>query len=161
MSSNPDTITTRRPNPTPEGEALYKLMVLIPPLYHRMRAINGRRVRVSIRSDGMWELLRNLQLNGPRTVPQIARARGVARQRIPKIVEEPYAADLVLFRDNSDHKRSRIVVLTWEGSNAFERIDKELRDAAQEIGDAFDICDLDAALRVLFDLRKNLQPRAR
>tara|TARA_E500000331_G_scaffold126373_1_gene124015 strand:- start:1033 stop:1188 length:156 start_codon:yes stop_codon:yes gene_type:complete len=51
--------------------------------------------------------------------------------------------------------------LTWEGSNAFERIDKELRDAAQEIWDAFDIYDLDAALRVLFDLRKNLQPRAR
>ena len=105
--------------------------------------------------------LRSLQLDGPRTVPQIARARGVARQRIQKIVDEPYAADLVLFRDNWDHKRSRIVVLTWEGSNAFERIDKELRDAAQEIWDAFDICDLDAALRVLFDNRKNLQPRAR
>lgn len=78
-----------------------------------------------------------------------------------KIVDEAHAADLVLFRDNPDHKRSRIVVLTREGSNAFERIDKELRDAAQEIGDGFDIRDLDAALRVLFDLRENLQPRAR
>ena len=78
-----------------------------------------------------------------------------------KIVDEAHAADLVLFRDNPDHKRSRIVVLTREGPNAFERIDKELRDAAQEIGDAFDICDLDAALRVLFDLCENLQPRAR
>ena len=84
MSSNPDTMTTRRPDPTPEGEALYELMVLIPPLYHRMRAINGRRGRVSIWSDGMWGLLRSLQLDGPRTVPQIARARGVARQRIQK-----------------------------------------------------------------------------
>ena len=74
MSSNPDTMTTRRPDPTPEGEALYELMVLIPPLYHRMRAINGRRGRVSIWSDGMWGLLRSLQLDGPRTVPQIARA---------------------------------------------------------------------------------------
>tara|TARA_E500000331_G_scaffold2696_1_gene2815 strand:+ start:1163 stop:1303 length:141 start_codon:yes stop_codon:yes gene_type:complete len=36
-----------------------------------------------------------------------------------------------------------------------------LRDAAQKIGDDYDIRDLDAALRVLFDLRENLQPRAR
>ncbi len=33
MSSNPDTMKTRRPSPTPEGEALYEMMVLIPPLY--------------------------------------------------------------------------------------------------------------------------------
>ena len=50
--------------------------------------------------------------------------------------------------------------MTREGSNGFERIDKELRDAAQKIEDAYDIRDLDAALRVLFDLRENLQPRA-
>ena len=78
-------------------------MLLIPPLYHRMRAINGRRGRDSFRSDGTWELLRGLQLDGPRTLPQMAWARRVARQRIQKIVDEPYAADLVLFRDNSDH----------------------------------------------------------
>lgn len=161
MSSDPDTIPVRRPDPTPEGEALYELMVLIPPLYHRMRAINAGSGRASVWSDGMWGLLRNLQLDGPRTVPQIARARGVARQRIQKIVDEAHAAELVRFRDNPDHKRSRIVVLTREGSNAFERIDRELRDAAQEIGDAFDIRDLDAALRVLFDLRENLNPRTR
>lgn len=161
MDSNSNNMPMRRSDPTPEGEALYELMVLIPPLYHRMRAINARSGRVSVWSDGMWGLLRSLKLDGPRTVPQIARARGVARQRIQKIVDEAHAADLVRFRDNPDHKRSRIVALTKEGSSAFERIDKELRESAQEIGDAFDIRDLDAALRVLFDLRENLQPRAR
>ena len=96
----------------------------------------------------MWGLLSSLQLDGPRTVPQIALARGVARQRIhKKIVDEAHAADLVLFRDNPDHKRSRIVDLTRGGSNMSERIDKELRDAARKIGDAYDIRDLDAALR--------------
>ena len=84
MSSNPDTMTTRCPDPTPEGEALYELMVLIPPLSCRMRAINGLRGRLSIWSAGMWELLSSLQLDGPRTVPQIALARGVDRQRIHK-----------------------------------------------------------------------------
>lgn len=84
MSSNPDTMKTRRPSPTPEGEALYEMMVLIPPLYRRMRAINGRRGQLSIWSDVMWGLLSSLQLGGPRTVPQIALARGVARQRVHK-----------------------------------------------------------------------------
>ena len=84
MSSNPDTMKTRRPSPTPEGEALYEMMVLIPPLYRRMRAINGRRGQLSIWADDMWGLLSSLQLGGPRTVPQIALARGVARQRVHK-----------------------------------------------------------------------------
>ena len=162
MSSNPDTMKTRRPSPTPEGEALYEMMVLIPPLYRRMRAINGRRGQLSIWSDDIWGLLSSLQLGGPRTVPQIALARGVARQRVrKKIVGKAHAADLVLFRDNPNHKRSWIVDLTRGGSNAFERIDKELRDAAQKTGDDYDIRDLDAALRVLFGLRENLQLRAR
>jgi DNA-binding MarR family transcriptional regulator len=106
-------------------------------------------------------LLRSQQLDGPRTLPQIARARGMARQRIQKVAAAAHAADLVHFRDNSDHKQSWIVVLTREGLNTFERISRELHDAAQEIEGVFDIRHLDTALRVLLDLRENLQPRAR
>lgn len=147
--------------PTPEGEALYEVMIQIPRLYHLMRSINIRGEDLSSWTDGMWSLLRSLQLDGPRTVPQIARARGLSRQRIQKLVDEAQAAALVRLRTNPDHKKSRIVALTREGATLFEQIDKELRQTAEGISHTFDIRDLDAALRILFDLRESLEPRRR
>jgi hypothetical protein len=60
------------------------------------------------------------------TAAQPARARGVARQRIQNAADEAHAADLVHFRDNPNYRRSQIIVLMRDGSNAFEMIDKEL-----------------------------------
>ena len=112
-------------------------------------------------SSGIWTLLRSLKLDGPRTVPQIARARGLARQQIQKLVDDAAAEGLVRFRQNPDHKRSRIVALGRNGTATLERIDSAIREAAQEMAEGFDIRDLDSALRVLFDLQQSLDARRR
>lgn len=144
-------------DPTPEGEALYELLLQVPRLHRLLQSLtpnDGPRWTI-----GLWALLRSMKVDGPRTVPQIARARGLARQQIQKIVDDAEADGLVRFRQNPDHKRSRIVALTRDGTAAFERIDGAIRQAAQEMSDGFDIRDLDAALRVLFDLQESLDAR--
>ena len=146
-------------NPSPEGEALYELLVQVPRLNRLLQSLSAEEEpRWTI---GLWGLLRNIKIDGPRTVPQIARARRLARQQIQKLVDDAEAEGLVRFRQNPNHKRSRIVALTLDGTALFERIDGTIREAAQEMSEDFDIRDLDSALRVLFDLQQSLDARRR
>ena len=147
----------READPTPEGEALYELMVQLPRLYSQLQT-SARRGKGSANwGGGLWGLLRTLKLDGSRTVPQIARARDVARQRIQSLVDEAAAAGLVDLRENPDHRRSRIVVLTAKGGATFEALDTRIRHTAEGLAESMDIRDLDAALRVMFDLSERLR----
>lgn len=141
-------------DPTPEGEALYELLLQMPRLNRLVKSLilgDSPRWTMSI-----WGLLCNIKADGPRTVPQIARSRGLARQRVQKIVDEAEAAGLVHLRMNPDHKRSRIVALTGDGTATFERMDGEIRQSAQKFANVFDIRELDTTLRVLYDLQETL-----
>lgn len=150
-------------DPTPEGEALYELIVQLPRLNAQLQADarrgQGPATRSEGWSEGLWSLLRSLKLDGPRTVPQIARTRDVARQRVQSLADDAVAAGLAAFRDNPDHRRSRLLVLTPKGNAAFEAIDARLRAAAGDLAANMDVRDLDAALRVLFELSERLRRR--
>ena len=146
-------------DPTPEGGALYELPLKVPRLRRLLQSLSaGDETRWTI---GLLGILRSIKIDGPRTVPQISRARGLARQQIQKLVDDAEAEGLVRFRQNPYHKRSRIVALTRDGRATFERIDGTIREAAQEMAEGFDILDLGSALRVLFDLQQSLDARRR
>ena len=66
-------------DPTPEGEALYELMIQLPQLNTAIRLTPLQSDQKTQLSGVIWTLLRSLKLNGPRSVPQIARSRGLAR----------------------------------------------------------------------------------
>ena len=144
-------------NPTPEGEALYELMIQLPRLNAAIRSTPFLSEQDTKLSGGIWTLLRSLKLDGPRTVPQIARSRGLARQRIQVLVDEAIERGFVRLRVNPEHRRSRIVALTRDGAAAFEQHDAAARRLAEELSSNMDVRDLDAALRVLFDLSENLR----
>jgi DNA-binding MarR family transcriptional regulator len=67
---------------------------------------------ISIAGRGVLELL---WLNGPATVPTVARERGVSRQHVQQQVDMLLARDLVERQGNPAHKRSLIVALTDKG----------------------------------------------
>ena len=69
----------RTQDPTPEAEALYELMIQLPQLNTAIRLTPAQSDQKAQLSGGIWTLLRSLKLNGPRSVPQIARLRGLAR----------------------------------------------------------------------------------
>ncbi|MEC8776611.1 MAG: MarR family transcriptional regulator [Pseudomonadota bacterium] len=151
----------RTQDPTPEAEALYELMIQLPQLNTAIRLTPFQSDQKAQLSGGIWTLLRSLKLNGPRSVPQIARLRGLARQRIQVLVDEAIERGFVRLRVNPEHKRSRIVALTRNGAAAFEQHDADSRRLAEELSGNMDIRDLDAALRVLFDLSENTRVIAR
>ena len=136
-------------------------MIQLPRLNAAIRLTPFQSNQEAKRSGGIWTLLRSLKLDGPRTEPQIDRSRGLARQRIQALFDEAIERGFGRLRVNPEHKRSRIVALTRDGAAAFEQHDAAARRLAEELSGNMDIRDLDAALRVLFDLQENHQVIAR
>lgn len=56
--------------------------------------------------------------DGPRTVSQLARVLGVARQGVQRLADDLAAAGFIAFHDNPDHARAKLARLTEAGSSA-------------------------------------------
>jgi DNA-binding MarR family transcriptional regulator len=125
-------------------------------LSFRLRAAGKRLGAVTRWGGGTWGLLRSLKLEGPQTVPALARARPVARQHIQKLADELAGAGLVAFADNPAHRRSRLVRLTPKGETAFRAMDRRVRAAAEDLAADISEPDVRTALRVLARLRAKL-----
>lgn len=67
-------------------------------------------------SMGMRAVLEFLEREGDCTVPDMARARRVTRQRIQTLVNNLAALSLVHSRDNPATRRSPLIALTREGA---------------------------------------------
>lgn len=76
---------------------------------------------------GMRAVLEFLTRNGPATVPQIARSRGVTRQHIQALVNDLLELRLVSLDANPAHRRSALVRLTADGQKAAERMRRRER----------------------------------
>jgi len=66
-----------------------------------------------------------------RTVPQIARRQGMARQSIQRTANELVKDGLAEFHENPDHRGSPILVLTPEGAEIHRKIMQKAREYHQ------------------------------
>lgn len=98
----------------------------------------------------MRAVLELLLRTGPKTVPEMARARGVSRQHVQQQVDDLLDRDLVERRENPAHRRSARIALTDRGRALIENIrarelgrlsslqvgvsDHAVREAAQVLG---------------------------
>ena len=93
-------------------------------------------------SIGMRAVLEYLERQGPTTVPHMARARRVTRQRIQMLVNALLAQALVEPRDNPASRRSPLIGLTTKGAQviaamrALEASQLEIDITDQELFDA-------------------------
>ena len=85
-------------------------------LFHHLRRTAESLHRQGEITAGRRGVLESLHREGPRTVPQLARARPVSRQHIQKLVDPLAAEGLVELVDNPRHKRSKLVRLTAAGA---------------------------------------------
>ena len=146
---------------TPAGEALLKLCVEVIRTGFRVREAGKTTGAVAPWGGGLGGVLNSLKAEGPQTVPQMARARPVARQRIQRIVNELAADGLVEFTDNPAHRRSKLVRLTGAGENRLEEMMLGLRHVTEELARGMDAADLHTAVDVLRQLRETLATRQR
>jgi DNA-binding MarR family transcriptional regulator len=70
----------------------------------------------------MRAVLEYLEVNGPASVPAIARSRHVTRQHIQTLVDGLLKNGLVVLDDNPAHNRSKLVRPTAQGKAVFRRI---------------------------------------
>jgi DNA-binding MarR family transcriptional regulator len=105
-------------------------------------------------SMGMRAVLEYLDRNGDTTVPRIARARRVTRQRIQTLVNSLFQLDLAMSTNNPESKRSPLIRLTKKGASTI--LDMRRLEGREM---KFDLADnkIKDATRTLAQLRESLE----
>lgn len=139
-----------------ETRAVFELLQEVVATFFKLRAVGHRGGSVNAWGGGVWGLLHSLQTLGPQTVPQLARARPVARQHIQKLADEMAEDGLVEFIDNPAHRRSRLLRMTSEGEAIYGQITGELLELCRDFATGQDLEDLQISLHTINDLKDRL-----
>ena len=93
-------------------------------LFHRLKMVAEQVHHQGESTAGRRGVLRGLYRTGAQTVPQMARARPVSRQRIQTLVNTLAENGLVESVKNPAHKRSRLITLTTKGKDLVEAMNR-------------------------------------
>ena len=107
----------------------------------------------------MRAVMESLQDGAERTVPDIARAKGVSRQHIQTIMNALAKAGLVVARDNPADKRTFLMSLSGRGAEVFEKIRARERVELGRLAEAFSGEELQHAGRTLGKLSNTVKGR--
>ncbi len=125
-------------------------------LYFRQSANAEIMYQEGEHSAGRRSLLRSLKVDGPATVPQLARARPVSRQFIQKLANEMATDGLVEFINNPEHKRSKLVWITAKGERLLtEMMEQDIKLGAWLVQDLNE-SDIRTATHVVRTLKEKL-----
>lgn len=109
-------------------------------------------------TSARWKVLGALSLSDrPMTVPEIANVMGQTRQGVQRLVNEMTDDGLLDFQDNPLHKRAKLIVLTKNGREVYEKISQKQFPWASAIAAGIDSSDLEKASFVLRTLREKLE----
>jgi len=127
---------------------------------------NGERLTApSGQSSARWQVLGRAD-DSPRTVAQMARELGLARQSVQRVADALEADGLVEYVDNPADRRARLVAITPVGARALADIVDRYREWAGRMAGALDADDLTTAAgalvrigdRIEADLSEGRQP---
>jgi DNA-binding MarR family transcriptional regulator len=97
----------------------------------------------------MRGVMESIASEGPQTVPQLARARPVARQQIQVVVDALVRDALVEQRPNPAHRRSALVALTAHGERTFTAMRRKEQRVLEQLARQLPARELAAAARGL------------
>jgi DNA-binding MarR family transcriptional regulator len=125
---------------------------------------NGRLVAVGdtlVGSIGLtsarWQVLGAINLSQePKTVAQLARSMGLARQSVQRLVNELTSNGLVQLEENPDHKRAKRVTFSESGEAIFAKTMKLQRPWAAALVRRLDLESIDQAAALLRALQSQL-----
>jgi DNA-binding MarR family transcriptional regulator len=143
------------------SEAIQELMIETTAMFFLLRAAGKQIGAVTASDGGYWGMLRSLKLEGPQTVPQLARSRPVSRQHIQKLANEMVAEGVLEWADNPAHQRSRLLQLTFKGEGSFQEISERIAQVAEGFAEGMNAEELQVSVRVLRQLREKLKQSLR
>ncbi len=101
-------------------------------------------------TSARWKILGAIFLAGePQTVPQIARRMGLTRQGVQRLVDVMQKDGLLLFLQNPDHKRAKLIDLSDMGKDIFLKLDEKQSRQATMHSSNISQNDLETTLSVL------------
>jgi DNA-binding MarR family transcriptional regulator len=108
-------------------------------------------------TSARWQVLGAVALaDRPLTVPQIARRMGLTRQSVHVTVNRLTNDGLLEWAPNSDHRRSRLVRLTEDGSTKYSAIDVRQAEWVNRLAAGIGRAELETTARVLDELCRRL-----
>ncbi|MGB5194983.1 MAG: MarR family transcriptional regulator [Polyangiales bacterium] len=129
-------------------------------LKHWAETLHGG-LAISVAMRGVLELI---LLQGPASVPEMARARGVSRQHIQQQVDALLEKDFVRREDNPAHKRSPLIALTDKGRAVIQSMRADELDALSRLQVGVSDISIQEATHVLsawrHALRDDIERRA-
>ncbi|WP_328387053.1 MarR family transcriptional regulator [Streptomyces sp. NBC_00400] len=135
--------------PSPTEDLLYGVLRRLWPLHRTVvRAVEHELTGTGM-TAGEHALLDALRAEGPRTVPQLARGMGLDRQPVQRWVNHAMELGLVVTAPNPAHRRSSLIRLTDEGTEAIRGVrESEAAELRQRLAD-LSAEDVRTALHVL------------
>jgi len=143
---------------TPAGDAFSALVIRIFQLNGRLGAAGDALARPAGQSTARWQVLASIE-DAPRTVADIARALGLARQSVQRVADLLVAEGLAAYEDNPGHRRAKLLRLAPSGGAVLARIQTGQREWADRIGQQVGRADLERATAVLDRVAKALAPQ--
>jgi len=147
-----------RATPTPDTRLLYDLILAVRGCFRRLRRAADDLHRDLGISASMRAMMETLSDGPPRTVPEIARLKGVSRQHVQVNIDALLRARLVETRDNPAHRRSPLIALTKSGMEAFREIRRREASLLHSLAAGLGRSQQQAAIHVLTELSERLTP---
>src|SRR5215203_4683987 len=118
---------------TPAGDAFSGLVIRVFRLSAMLADEGDALARPAGQTTARWQVLAAIE-DEPRSVADIARALGLARQSVQRVADALDSGGFVRYEDNPRHRRARLAVPTEAGRDALRRIQAEQRPWADSIG---------------------------
>lgn len=144
-----------RPARTTAGDAFTELVLEVAWLGGILTSIGESLGRLAGQTLARWIILDAVE-DGPATVAQIARRRGIARQAVQRVADLLVADRLAAYEPNPDHRRAKLVRPTQRGREALHTISVAQKAWADAVGAAVGVAKLKQATALLSDVRQTV-----
>jgi DNA-binding MarR family transcriptional regulator len=145
------------PAPMTKADRMIALTRAVRNVFNRLKAL-GDQLHADLEvTTAMRAVLETLSDNGPMTVPQIAKQKGVTRQHIQLLADALVEAGLAAMKGNPAHRRSSLIALTEKGRRAFVRMRERETPIVAEVAREFDAHELDTATALLSRLALRIE----
>ncbi|HVE87546.1 MAG TPA: MarR family transcriptional regulator [Myxococcales bacterium] len=138
----------RPPRRSPAGDAFSALAFQVLRLGGLLAAAGDALARPAGQTSARWQVLAAVE-DEPRTVAQIARALGLARQSVQRVADLLESEGLATYGDNPDHLRARLLHLSPRGRSVLADVQDAQRGWADQLGAEVGEGDLRRASAVL------------
>ncbi len=142
-----------------EAQRLSRLIDVLRVSFNRLKGLTESLHRDLGINASMRGVMQSLADGGAKTVPAIAREKGVSRQHIQVNVDALLRAGMVEGSGNAAHRRSPLIALTQTGNQIFAEARRRESTILDSLAGGFAPAALDDAASVLEALNRELAAR--